>query len=176
MQLVVVMAVRKAVSAATTTFTAISIIRFFIGLVVRQSVATVTAASAGIDHEGRSLGRHSEATRVDTTVRGQLDARTVDGCSGRCTAGGSDADLHLIVLVQRSARSHGVAIMSHTCTTATGLADGQRIARGLILIALLALAALLRLAAFRALFVGADDEPSSSALMMPQAESGVRRV
>ncbi|MBO7647081.1 MAG: hypothetical protein J6S56_03170 [Bacteroidales bacterium] len=30
MQLVVVMAVRKAVSAATTTFTAISIIRFFI--------------------------------------------------------------------------------------------------------------------------------------------------
>ena len=29
-QLVVVMAVRKAVSAATTTFTAISIIRFFI--------------------------------------------------------------------------------------------------------------------------------------------------
>ena len=32
MQLVVVMAVRKAVSAATTTFTAISIIRFFITL------------------------------------------------------------------------------------------------------------------------------------------------
>ena len=31
MQLVVVMAVRKAVSAATTTFTAISTIRFFIG-------------------------------------------------------------------------------------------------------------------------------------------------
>jgi len=31
MQLVVVMAVRKAVSAATTTFTATSIIRFFIG-------------------------------------------------------------------------------------------------------------------------------------------------
>ena len=30
MQLVVVMAVRNAVSAATTTFTAISIIRFFI--------------------------------------------------------------------------------------------------------------------------------------------------
>ena len=30
MQLVVVMAVRKAVSAATTTFTAISMIRFFI--------------------------------------------------------------------------------------------------------------------------------------------------
>ena len=29
MQLVVVMAVKKAVSAATTTFTAISIIRFF---------------------------------------------------------------------------------------------------------------------------------------------------
>ena len=120
MQLVVVMAVRKAVSAATMTFTAISMIRFFIGLVVRQSVATVTAASAGIDHEGRSLGRHSEATRVDTTVRGQLDGRTVDGCSGRRTAGGSDADLHLIVLVQRSARSHGVAIMSHTCTCNRG--------------------------------------------------------
>ena len=32
MQLVVVMAVRKAVSAATTTFTAISIIFFFIHL------------------------------------------------------------------------------------------------------------------------------------------------
>ena len=32
MQLVVVMAVRKAVSAATTTFTAISKIRFFIPL------------------------------------------------------------------------------------------------------------------------------------------------
>ena len=32
MQFVVVMAVRKAVSAATTTFTAISMILFFIGL------------------------------------------------------------------------------------------------------------------------------------------------
>ena len=32
MQLVVVMAVKKAVSAATTTFTAISIIRFFMKL------------------------------------------------------------------------------------------------------------------------------------------------
>ena len=32
MQLVVVMAVRKAVSAATMTFTAISMILFFIGL------------------------------------------------------------------------------------------------------------------------------------------------
>ena len=33
MQLVVVMAVRNAVSAATTTFTAISIIRFFIHII-----------------------------------------------------------------------------------------------------------------------------------------------
>ena len=57
MQLVVVMAVRKAVSAATMTFTAISMILFFIGLVVRQSVATVTAASAGIDPLSSMTGR-----------------------------------------------------------------------------------------------------------------------
>ena len=36
MQLVVVMAVRNAVSAATTTFTAISINRFFIFFVVKE--------------------------------------------------------------------------------------------------------------------------------------------
>ena len=46
MQLVVVMAVRKAVSVATTTFTAISMIRFFIAhlLILIQSCAAITAS------------------------------------------------------------------------------------------------------------------------------------
>ena len=51
MQLVVVMAVRKAVSAATTTFTAISMILFFIGVhfcfrAELQNIAEATANSA----------------------------------------------------------------------------------------------------------------------------------
>ena len=44
MQLVVVMAVRKAVSAATTTFTAISMILFFIRYSVRM------LAGVGVTH------------------------------------------------------------------------------------------------------------------------------
>ena len=88
MQLVVVMAVRKAVRAATTTFTAISMIRFFIifnyplsiincalRLVLVQSFATITTVTADTcaDHEGRSLSGHSEATGVDTVVLSQLE-------------------------------------------------------------------------------------------------------
>ena len=56
MQLVVVIAVRKAVSAATTTFTAISTILFFMtlhsslftraALVLVESVASITTATA----------------------------------------------------------------------------------------------------------------------------------
>ena len=48
MQLVVVMAVRKAVSAATTTFTAISIIRFFIvpADTIHYSLFTIHSRSA----------------------------------------------------------------------------------------------------------------------------------
>jgi hypothetical protein len=67
MQLVVVMAVRKAVSAATTTFTAISTILFFIifnyplsiincalRLVLIETFSTVAAFAADTraDHEG----------------------------------------------------------------------------------------------------------------------------
>ena len=87
MQLVVVMAVRKAVSAATITFTAISMIRFFIifnyplsiinceASVFIQSFSTVSTftAGTGADHEGRSLSRHSEATGIDAIVLSQLE-------------------------------------------------------------------------------------------------------
>ena len=52
MQLVVVMAVRKAVRAATITFTAISMIRFFIRhllpLVLIETVATITATAGAV--------------------------------------------------------------------------------------------------------------------------------
>ena len=84
MQLVVVMAVRKAVSADTVTFATISIIRFFItlpytlhsslftreALVFVESFATVAAfaANACADHKGRSLSRHSEATGIHAIV------------------------------------------------------------------------------------------------------------
>ena len=66
MQLVVVIAVRNAVSAATTTFTATSIILFFIvnhyslftfhyslakRLALIEVIASVTTSTAGIDHE-----------------------------------------------------------------------------------------------------------------------------
>ena len=85
MQLVVVMAVKKAVRAATTTFTAISMMRFFIifnyplsiinceASVFVQAFATIATftADTGADHEGRSLSRHSEATSVDTVVFSQ---------------------------------------------------------------------------------------------------------
>ena len=50
MQLVVVMAVRKAVSAATTTFTAISIIRFFI--TIHYSLFTIHSRSASLGLPG----------------------------------------------------------------------------------------------------------------------------
>ena len=82
MQLVVVMAVRKAVSAATITFTATSIIRFFIivhypfsiinceASVFIETFSTVAtfAADTRADHEGRSLSRHSEAAGVHAIV------------------------------------------------------------------------------------------------------------
>ena len=45
-------------------------------------VVTTTAGRAGVDHQGRGLGRHSEVTGVDTIVLGQLDARAIDGCRG----------------------------------------------------------------------------------------------
>ncbi len=79
MQLVVVMAVRKAVSAATITFTATSIIRFFIilhsSLFTRLGVGIIiiVLTFAGVDDQRTSLTRHSEATSVDTIVLSQLD-------------------------------------------------------------------------------------------------------
>ena len=79
MQLVVVMAVRKAVSAATITFTATSIIRFFIilhsSLFTRLGVRIVVVilALAGVDDQRTGLTRHSEATSVDTIVLSQLN-------------------------------------------------------------------------------------------------------
>ena len=114
MQLVVVMAVRKAVRAATTTFTAISIIRFFIivhypfsiinceASVFIETFSTVAtfAADTGADHEGRSLSGHSEATGIHTIVLSQFDARTIDGCGRHLTLSGRDAQLNLVVLVE----------------------------------------------------------------------------
>ena len=91
MQLVVVMAVRKAVSAATITFTATSMTLFFIrrkiihhpssfihlpSLVLIQAIVTVVAAAdrTRVDHEARSLSGHREVTGVDTIVLRQFDA------------------------------------------------------------------------------------------------------
>ena len=79
MQLVVVMAVRKAVSAATITFTATSIIRFFIilhsSLFTRLGVGIIiiVLTFARVDDQRRGLTRHSEATSVDTVVLSQLN-------------------------------------------------------------------------------------------------------
>ena len=60
MQLVVVMAVRKAVRAATMTFTAISMKRFFIRhlrpLVLIETVATITAATVAVTVAGTAAG------------------------------------------------------------------------------------------------------------------------
>ena len=74
MQLVVVMAVRKAVSAATITFTATSMTRFFIivhyqlsiinceALVFVQAIIIVvtTTGSARVDHQRTCLCGHLE--------------------------------------------------------------------------------------------------------------------
>ena len=86
MQLVVVMAVRKAVSAATTTFTAISMIRFFMtidsslftlhsSLFTRLGVGIIiiVLSFAGVDDQRTGLTWHSEATSVDTIVLSQLN-------------------------------------------------------------------------------------------------------
>ena len=88
MQLVVVMAVRKAVSAATITFTATSITLFFIAVakssmfnlqssillrVAALVIAATAACSARVDHEGRSLSRHCEVTGIHALTLGELD-------------------------------------------------------------------------------------------------------
>ena len=79
MQLVVVMAVRKAVSAATITFTATSIIRFFIilhsSLFTRLGVRIIiiVLTFAGVDDQRTCLTGHSEAARVDAIVLSQLN-------------------------------------------------------------------------------------------------------
>ena len=79
MQLVVVMAVRKAVSAATITFTATSTIFFFIilhsSLFTRLGVGiiVIVLSFAGVDDQRRGLTWHSEATGVDTIVLSQLN-------------------------------------------------------------------------------------------------------
>ena len=79
MQLVVVMAVRKAVSAATITFTATSTIFFFMtidsSLFTRLGVGIVIVVLtfAGVDDQRTGLTRHSEATGVDTIVLSQLN-------------------------------------------------------------------------------------------------------
>ena len=105
-------------SAATITFTAISMKRFFMtlysslftlhsslftraALVLVEAFATVATFTADTraDHEGRSLSGHSEATGVDTVVLSQFKRRTIDGCRRHLTLCGRDADLHLIVLV-----------------------------------------------------------------------------
>ena len=89
MQLVVVMAVRKAVRAATITFTATSITLFFIAvakssmfnlqssILLRVAAFVVTAATAGatrVDHESRGLSRHREVTGIHALTLRELDA------------------------------------------------------------------------------------------------------
>ena len=110
-----------------------------------STVSTITGDTRA-DHEGRSLSRHSEATGIDTIVLSQLERRAIDGCGRHFTLCRRDADLHLVVLVQRRTRSNGVAIMSDSRTTATAGYDLQRIAALLVLITLLAalLTAILR--------------------------------
>ena len=76
MQLVVVMAVRKAVSAATITFTAISMIRFFIicsSFILTSDirhrlvlVEAVVISCPRIDHQRAGLTGHREVTAIDT--------------------------------------------------------------------------------------------------------------
>ena len=79
MQLVVVMAVRKAVSAATRTFTAISMIRFFIilhsSLFTRLGVGIIiiVLTFTGVDNQCTCLTRHSEATAIYAIVLSQLN-------------------------------------------------------------------------------------------------------
>ena len=88
MQLVVVMAVRKAVSAATTTFTAISIIRFFIivhyqlsiinceALVLVYLVIAVSAVASGV----RATVMTSEIQEflIPATLSGPVFLRTLE--------------------------------------------------------------------------------------------------
>ena len=68
MQLVVVMAVRKAVSAATNTFAPISMILFFI-IFIRYPlplvfVEAIVISCAGVDHQRAGLCRHREVASI----------------------------------------------------------------------------------------------------------------
>ena len=88
MQLVVVMAVRKAVSAATITFTATSITLFFIAVAFHYSlftiryslfgiaafVVTTATCSSRVNHQRAGLTRHREVTGIHTVALGELDA------------------------------------------------------------------------------------------------------
>ena len=98
-----------------------SVLRLY-GLVVRQSVATISGT--GIDAQRAGLSGHSEAAAIHTTILGQLDARSVHTCGRYLTLCRRDADLHLVVLTQSSARGHSIPIMSHACGTRTSLTDG----------------------------------------------------
>ena len=67
MQLVVVMAVRKAVSAATITFTAISMNLFFIRhLLSLVLVEAVIISCARVDYQRAGLTGHREVSAIDT--------------------------------------------------------------------------------------------------------------
>ena len=96
-------------SAATITFTATSIIFFFIILhsslftPLSIRVVVIVLTFAGVDDQRRGLTRHSEATGVDTIVFGELNFRAIHGCGRNLSLSRRDTDLHLVVLVQRSA-------------------------------------------------------------------------
>ena len=84
MQLVVVMAVRKAVSAATTTFTAISMTRFFIicsSFILTSDIrhrlvlveAVIPLSRAGVDHQRAGLCGHREVAGIHTAALSELN-------------------------------------------------------------------------------------------------------
>ena len=123
------------------------------GLIVGQSVAAVTSSRAAVNAQRTGLSGHREATGVDTTILRQFDARTVHRGRRHLALSRRDADLHLVVLVQRGARGHSVTVVGHRGRARTRLVDGQREARRLVLLILRVLLVVLRVLSVLAVVV-----------------------
>ena len=55
-------------------------------------VVTATAGSTGVDHQGRSLGRHGEVAGVDAIAFGKFDLRAVQRRRRHLTLSRRDAE------------------------------------------------------------------------------------
>ena len=78
----------------------LSIVNYQLLSLVLINLVIAAGSRSRVDHQRAGLGRHSEATGIDTAILSQFDARTVDGCGRHLTLCGRDAQLHLCILIE----------------------------------------------------------------------------